>query len=126
MTEVLVQISVVCGSLTVIAAFFKVVSRWKWFRKFWYRNFSGPFSEWLQGAIQTGGAAAAQEFHSSTVEPILTDIRDDIKDIKSELTVNGGGSVKDAVAELTSKAKLVEEYMRASVMPGQWPPRASE
>ena len=109
--EILTQIAVVCGSLAVIGGFFKGLSRTKWFRKFWYRNFSEPFTAWLSTAIEAGGKAAATSFHNDIVDPILTDIRDDISEIRKELTVNSGTSLKDAVADVR---RQVEEFMRGT------------
>jgi hypothetical protein len=106
--EILTQIAVVCGSLAVIGGFFKTLSRTRWFRKFWYRNFSGPFTTWLAAAISEGGRTAATALHQEMVEPILSDIRDDISEIRKELTVNGGTSVKDAVTEVR---RQVEEFL---------------
>jgi hypothetical protein len=106
--EILTQIAVVCGSLSVIGVFFKGLSRTKWFRRLWRQNVSDPFTTWLSVAISEGGRSAATSLHQEMVEPILKDIRDDISEIRKELTVNGGTSVKDAVTEVR---RQVEEFL---------------
>lgn len=117
-STILTDLAQQAGALAAICAALGVLSRLKPVRWTWGKLVSGPLAAWIAETISQG----VEAFHRTRIEPSLSELRDDVREIRAELKTNDGSTLRDAIKRTEEKADLAVAYAQRTAEAQGWPP----